>query len=171
MTNTDLIGIFSIMIALQGLFVVYYKTTINRSEKKRKNALKQANKNTMLLKSSHQILITTLSEISSMQRFHNSLIIRIGDKTRTPALKKISSEMNLYNISIDKSISELNLFSTNPTVRQMAIQQLVEEYGDSNSRELMRNCNEIIYNGKNIDLQSGIQKLDQRIEYNLNHHR
>ena len=123
-----------------------------------------ANKNRLY--SAHQVIGSSLLEISSLQKLYGGLFVRFGRRMNVENLKTISAEIGRYDYMLEKCIHEMNLFSEDVLVRHSAIRALSEDYGDLKTLGLMEKCYHDLYLG-DADLRAGIQVLSDRIQYHL----
>lgn len=152
---------------LQGVVVVYYKSELNKYRAERQDALKRSMQNETYLKIFHEVVLSTFSEITAVQRLYGALIYRIAEHGQLPIRDAVAKEIGEYDHSIEKSVYELNLFSADSIKRQSSIRSLSEEYGDIASLELLNLCNSRFYNDEDSDIKEGIKHLRRRLEKKL----
>lgn len=149
------------MVGLQALLMVFYLKAIDRVLKRQNKGIKQILRNKNRIDNIHEILIGALSEHAALQRLYGALIIRLATHIKLPNTKAISSEIGDYDFFLEKSLHEVNLFSTEKTRNQSAIRALSEEYGDIASLELMEKS--LMHSKSKKDLKTGIKQLKKRL--------
>ncbi len=167
MSKSDVISLIALMVGLQGLLMVFYLKAIEKVKERHKKGLSQILRNKHLLKNNHDIFINTLIELSSIQRLYGALLVRLAKHSKLSGLEEISSEIGRYDYLLEKSMHEVNIFSSEIIRRQSSSRALAEEYGDLYSLELLQKCSDKIYEGKDKDLLSSIALLKSKISAKL----
>jgi hypothetical protein len=167
MTISEILGLISTIVAIQALFAHNYNKRVDEVIEKQKTEMEQISKNRNLASLNHEVFIGALSELSSVQRLYGSLIVRITEHLSLPNKDSISIEIGKYDYFLEKSIHEVNIFSSDKMQKQSSSRALAEEYGNLESLKLLKKCNNEIYNGEDPDLSSSIKKLELKINDKL----
>jgi hypothetical protein len=159
----DVIALVALFIALQGGFLWFYQRTIDSVVKTHTKEIETMIRGKILLEKNHAAFTNCLAEHASMSRLYSTLLVRAHSVLSPAIAPTVSKEIARYDFDLQRSLHELDLFSSDSTRRESAMRKLAEEFGDLGSLDLLRQCASELYMNESSSWKLSIAQLERRI--------
>ena len=170
MTISDIVALIALFVGLQALFIWFYQRATDNLVRSHSAEITSIRRGKLLLDKNHAAISNCLAEQASLSRLYATLLMRAHSSLSPSIAPKISEQISKYDLDLQRSLHELDLFCPDSVRRESAMRKLAEEFGDLGSLDLLRQCASELYTEDPRELvpwKHCIAQLTRRIESKL----
>lgn len=165
MSAGDIIGLVSLLVAVQGLILAVFLWVMDKKYSEHLEEVEMLRLNKFLVDKQRACLVAALSYVEAIESYQMGLLDRIAATHLTEAQRiRFRTEADLCNRRVLKTIAEASIFEERKDLRESAIRDLAEEYGDLGSLRLMEDVRRETKQGGDSALADGIDRLHKRLD-------